>query len=353
MLNLKKLDITRGETLQTTIQIKLLPNKEQCSILKATMKSYVALVNECVGDMVTFDEYGKLTSKNVEANLPSALKNQCISDAKSIFRKYRKTKIEPVLRKPVAVWNNQNYKVTADSISFPVFLNGKTTRISVKALIPADVLDVLQTHKLGAMRITQKSGKFIAQIAVEAEQKALFGSGVMGVDLGILCPAVCYTDSGKVKFVGKNKFIRRRFKTKRKKLGKAKKLKAIRKLHNKEQRIMRDIDHKLSREIVSFAVQNKVGIIKLEKLANIRRTTRKSRKNNPSLHTWSFYRLANYIEHKAKLLGIQVEYVDPAYTSQTCPVCGKRHKTNNRNYRCECGYRSHRDLVGAKNICAA
>ena len=342
--------------MQTTIQIKLLPNKEQCSILKATMKSYVALVNECVGDMVTFDEYGKLTSKNVEANLPSALKNQCISDAKSIFRKYRKTKIEPVLKKPVAIWNNQNYKVTVDSVSFPVFLKSKTTRISVQAVIPKDTLSYLQTHKLGAMRITQKSGKFIAQIAVEAEQKALAGSNIMGVDLGILCPAVCYTDSGKVKFVGngrKNKFIRRWFKAKRKKLGKAKKLKAIRKLHNKEQRIMRDIDHKLSREIINFAVQNNVGTIKLEKLANIRRTTRTSRKNNHSLHTWSFYRLAHYIEYKAKLLGIRVEYVNPAYTSQTCPACGKKHKVNGRDYRCECGYHTHRDLVGAKNICAA
>ena len=252
------------------------------------MQSYIALVNECVCDMVTFDEYGRFTSKNVEANLPSALKNQCISDAKSIFRKYRKTKIEPVLKKPVAIWNNQNYKVTVDSVSFPVFLKSKTTRISVQAVIPKDTLSYLQTHKLGAMRITQKSGKFIAQIAVKKKKKALAGSNIMGVDLGILCPAVCYTDSGKVKFVGngrKNKFIRRWFKAKRKKLGKAKKLKAIRKLHNKEQRIMRDIDHKLSREIINFAVQNNVGTIKLEKLANIRRTTRTSRKNNHSLHT--------------------------------------------------------------------
>lgn len=342
--------------MQTTIQIKLQPNKAQCSILKATMKSYIALVNECVGDMVTFNEYGKLTSKNVEANLPAALKNQCISDAKSIFRKYRKTKIEPVLKKPVAIWNNQNYRVTADSISFPVFLNGKTSRISVKALIPKSTLEYLQAHKLGVLRITQKNSKFIAQIAMETEQKALAGSGVMGVDLGILCPAVCCTDSGKTKFVGngrKNKFIRRRFKAKRKKLGKAKKLNAIRKLHNKEQRIMRDIDHKLSREIVNFAVQNNVGIIKLEQLANIRCTTRTSRKNNHSLHTWSFYRLANYIEYKAKLLSIRVEYVNPAYTSQTCPVCGERHKTNGRSFHCSCGYHTHRDLVGAKNICAA
>ena len=86
-------------------------------------------------------------------------------------------------------------------------------------------------------------------------------------------------------------------------------------------------------------------------MANIRSTTRTSRKNNHSLHTWSFYRLAKYIEYKAKLAGIKVEYVNPAYTSQTCPICGHVHHANDRNYTCKCGFRIHRDLLGAMNIC--
>nr|WP_317991063.1 IS200/IS605 family accessory protein TnpB-related protein [uncultured Faecalibacillus sp.] len=55
---------------------------------------------------------------------------------------------------------------------------------------------------------------------------------------------------------------------------------------------MKDIDHKISREIVNTAKKHKAKVIKLERLENIRSTTRTSRKNNPSLHTWSFYRLA-------------------------------------------------------------
>ena len=58
------------------------------------------------------------------------------------------------------------------------------------------------------------------------------------------------------------------------------------KLHmTKKQRIMKDIDHKLSHDIVVTAVATSVKVIKLERLANIRSTTRTSRKNNPSLHT--------------------------------------------------------------------
>ena len=63
---------------------------------------------------------------------------------------------------------------------------------------------------------------------------------------------------------------------------------------------MKDIDHKLSREIVNTAKAHDVSVIKLERLQNIRSTTRTSRKNNHSLHTWSFYRLATFVEYKAK-----------------------------------------------------
>ena len=126
---------------------------------------------------------------------------------------------------------------------------------------------------------------------------------------------------------------------------------------------MRDQDHKVSRAIIDEAIANGVGIIKLETLSGIRSKTRKSLKNksrsksrkyNRSLSSWSFYRLASYIEYKARLAGIEVQYIDPAYTSQICPHCGCIHKAEGRNYICpHCGYRGHRDRVGAVNILAA
>ena len=102
--------------------------------------------------------------------------------------------------------------------------------------------------------------------------------------------------------------------------------------------------------IVATAVAHNVKTIKLEQLQDIRSTTRTSRKNNHSLHNWSFYRLAQYIEYKAKLAGIEVLYVNPAYISQICPVCGERHHADDRNYTCKCGFHTHRDVVGAWNI---
>ena len=108
---------------------------------------------------------------------------------------------------------------------------------------------------------------------------------------------------------------------------------------------------KIGSSSLSHPKTGNLDFIKLERLANIRSTTSTSRKNNHSLHNWSFYRLAKFIEYKAKLAGITVEHVNPAYTSQRCPVCGSIHHANDRNYTCKCGFRIHRDLLGAMNIC--
>jgi len=144
--------------------------------------------------------------------------------------------------------------------------------------------------------------------------------------------------------------MKRKYRSVRKALGKQKKLNAIRKLDDKEQRWMKDQDHKVSRAIVDFAKENKVSVIRLEQLANIRQTARTSRKNEKNLHTWSFYRLALFIEYKANTAGIKVEYVDPKYTSQTCPECGKHNHAKDRKYRCSCGFQTHRDRVAGMNI---
>ena len=238
---------------------------------------------------------------------------------------------------------------------FPVLVNGKSTRINMPVLLSTYQLEKLN-GKLGTLRITEKSGKWIAQIAVTIEDAESKDSGVLGVDLGLKCPAVAVTETGKTKFFGngrENKYMKRKFRSKRKKLGKAKKQKAIKKLNDKEQRWMKDKDHKTSRQIVDFAIQEGVGKIRLEQLSGIRQTAKTSRKNEKNLHTWSFYRLAQYIEYKAGLSGIKVEYVDPKYTSQTCPECSQRNKARDRKYKCSCGFKTHRDRVGAMNIIKA
>ncbi|WP_088189705.1 RNA-guided endonuclease TnpB family protein [Desulfosporosinus sp. FKA] len=355
--------------MQITLKIKLQLTSEQRQLLSETTKEYIRLVNQVVSDFVSADAHLNYSSKDVVAILPSAVKNQAIREAKSVFTTYKKTvkanaKLKPeeqkeikvpILKKAVAIWNNQNYAVKGNILSFPVIIDGKSQRLEIKAILTNYQQERL-IGKLGSLRITQKSGNYMAQIAVEATQQLNIADKVMGVDLGLKVPAVTTTESGKTKFFGngrQNKFIKRKHRSVRRKLGKLKKLKAIRKRHDKEQRWMNDTDHKVSRQIVNFAKENNVEVIRLEKLSGVRQTARTSRKNEKNLHTWSFYRLASFIEYKAFLEGIRVEYVNPKYTSQTCPSCGKRNHAKDRKYQCECGFKAHRDRVGAINIISA
>lgn len=355
--------------MQITVKIKLEPTREQISLLQATAQEYIRLVNKIVTDFVKADAILKYTSKTVVAELPSAVKNQAIQDAKSVFKKYKKNirtnarlklgdqkeVTVPILKKPVAIWNNQNYSLKENILSFPILVNNKSRRIEVSAVL-TDYQRERLNGKLGSLRITQKLGKYIAQIAIELPEERSKGSKIMGVDLGLKIPAVAVVEGGKTKFAGngrQNKFIKRKHRSVRRKLGKLKKLKAIKKRHDKEQRWMKDQDHKISRQIINFAKENHVAVIRMERLTNIRNTAKTSRKNERNLHTWSFYRLAKYIEYKAILVGIKIEYVNPKHTSQKCPKCGELNKANDRKYKCGCGYKAHRDRVGAINIISA
>lgn len=363
--------------MQLSETVKLYPTKYHSELIKAAMSEYISIVNSLVSDAVSGKSISKITTANVDANLPSALTNQCIRDARSIVRKYykschtavlknrklikKKSTIRttapklPVLKKLCCYVNNQNFKISGSHIEFPVMINGRSKRISVKTKMTDKQKSVFESRKLGTMRIVIKSNSIVAQVVYNADESPFSDNGsVMGIDLGIKCPAVSYCSNGSIKFYGngrKNRYIRRHYKYLRKKLGQLKKPDAVKRINHKEQRIMKDIDHKLSHDIIKTAVAHDVKVIKLERLQNIRSATRTSRKNNHSLHTWSFYRLAQFIEYKAKLAGIKVEYVNPAYTSQKCPVCGSVHHADDRNYTCSCGFHIHRDILGAINVC--
>ncbi len=115
--------------------------------------------------------------------------------------------------------------------------------------------------------------------------------------------------------------------------------------------------HRISKQVVEGAKGDRQAIV-LERLRGIRYAHQrgngegKARRGRISL--WPFRQLQGYIEYKAKWEGVQVEYVSPSRTSQTCQECGfvnRKLKLTDRSWRCpQCGCQLDRDLNAAINI---
>ncbi len=343
--------------LQNTFQVRLYPTPLQSHLLMAHCFEYISTVNVLSNaldaDLIPHND--TFSTKDFVANLPSCVKNQALRDARSVFKRSLELEVLPVLKKPICQWNNQNWQISHGTLTLPVCLDGKTQQIQV------DCADVELSGLPGILRIKKKRGKWIADVTMTiAKPKPIEQSDVMGIDLGIKVPAVTYVSGKGTHFFGNGRYqraMRRRFYARRKKLQKAKKPRAVKRSKGKEARWMKNINHQLSRQIVNHAHERRVGTIKIEALHGIRKgTTRtsrgaKARKNNRMKNSWSYYQLTAFIAYKAERLGIKVEQVDPAYTSQECPACSARNKAQDRTYVCaECGWMGHRDMVGAINI---
>lgn len=120
----------------------------------------------------------------------------------------------------------------------------------------------------------------------------------------------------------------------------------VRKLDNQ----ISDILHKQSSHLVSTLHLSGVQKVVIGDIRDIRDSIKYGLKTNQKLHSWSFGRFRWLLSYKAERMGIEVVLQNEAYTSQTCPTCGKRHKPSGREYVCSCGFRFDRDGVGAINI---
>jgi len=152
------------------------------------------------------------------------------------------------------------------------------------------------------------------------------------------------------KLCKKAEHIHNKYREIRRKLQKIRKYKLLKKIKNRESRVIRDLNHKVSRKIVDIAIQQNTEI-KLEKLDGIRNNRKHTRSLNCNLNSWYFYQLQKFIEYKAKLNGIPITYVEPKNTSKECSRCGSIGTREGKSFKClTCGHVDHADANASFNI---
>jgi IS605 OrfB family transposase len=214
----------------------------------------------------------------------------------------------------------------------------------------------------GTAKMVHKVGKFFLHISVSKEREETPVQAikqVVGADLGINFVATVYDTDGKCTFFpGRRvKDKRSRYKQVRKELQQVGTPSARRKLKRsgeREHRWMMDVNHRISKALVHRYEPNTLFVV--EDLTGIRAATETVRiAERYETVSWSFYQLRKMIEYKAMLRGAKVIAVDPRYTSQTCPKCGHKEKSNRdkkrHRFRCKkCDYQSNDDRVAAMNL---
>ena len=253
------------------------------------------------------------------------------------------------------VWNN-DYSILKDGRLSINTLNGRIK-------IPVDWAHVPEEYrhgKFGTARLLNRNGKWLLLIpsTVELPDPAQ-PQQVVGVDMGVRFLATTYDSDGRTVFYDGNEVKRRREHYKKlraslQKKGTRSARRRLRKIGRRENRWMRDVNHQVSKALVSR--QSKPTLFALENLSGVRNATERVCKSDRYVQvSWAFYQLRQMIEYKAAQDGHSVIVVDPRYTSQTCPTCGLVRKANRRKktheYQCSnCGYRSNDDRVAAMNI---
>ena len=214
----------------------------------------------------------------------------------------------------------------------------------------------------------------LLSIDIPAKKQVLDKDVVLGVDLGIKCPlylAINKNDNFKMQigdiehFHNQRTMFQKRFKSLQKLMctqgghGRKKKLEPLEKLKEKERNWVHTQNHVYSREVIKQALKHNAGTIHMESLKDFGKGKEGYVKDEYKylLRYWSYYELQSMIEYKAKLEGIEVKYIDPAYTSQTCSYCGERGERKKQeefvctNPQCKRrGEKINADFNAARNI---
>ena len=206
------------------------------------------------------------------------------------------------------------------------------------------------------------------QVETELSEPIHSSSSMIGVDMGV--KRLFTLSDGDFENPINVEFFKDKIKRLQKRLAKMVKFsnnwrkikEKINRLHTKIANVRHNILHKLS-----SALSKSHAMIVLENLQikNMTKSAKGDEDNHGAMikqksglnrvildQGWRMFK--TFLQYKQLWSGGQVLFVDPKYTSQTCPVCQHKIKDNRQTqaeFECVlCGHKEHADLVGARNI---
>lgn len=345
--------------MKLSLFVKLAPDKNQHSLLLQTMEQF----NKACNDIAKVAYHNRLPNKwaihkivyyriRKQYKLSAQMTVRAIS---KVVEAYKRDKNKLCKFKPHGAMVYDQRILSWKGLEYASILTLEG-RIKVSIRIGEYQKTRMDCIKGQADLILRKGVFYLAATIEAPEATPLDPVGTLGVDLGL--KYLAYDSDGESYSGEKVDEVREKtakLRTSLQKCGSRSAKRHLKKLSSKEARFHKDINHVISKKLVT-KTKDTHRRIALENLNGIRRGVTVKRSQRSRLSSWGFYQLRQFIEYKANLMGVQVVAVNPRGTSHICPACGTNKRANRPKrdiFKCvSCAYAGHADHVAAINIAA-
>jgi IS605 OrfB family transposase len=338
--------------MKLTLQIKLLPTKEQFTFLKNTLieaNNACNEISEIAWTKKTYNQF-KLHRESYHIiknsfNLTAQMVIRCISKVSDAYKldKKIKRKFKPLgaITYDCRILRYQNDIINlwtvGGRLKVPFICHNQKYLPYVK----------------GESDLIFKKGKFYIFQTIEVPEEDIKDvEEFIGCDFGLT--TIVATSDGinhSAEWLNTYREHRQKIRSSIQSKGTKGSRRLLKRLSGKERTTAKIINHTISKSIVESAKEQGKGIA-IEDLTNIRFTSkRRNKKFRTKLGKWNFSQLRYFLTYKSLLNGLPLVVVEPAYTSQTCSICHHIGKRTNKSFQCSnCGNNMDADFNASRNI---
>lgn len=352
---------------KVTVQLQLLPTKEDTAKLEATMRRFNEAADWLAGEAFVAKSANKVALQRTHYRalrktfgLSAQMTVRCIAQVCEAYK--RDKAIRPHFRPLASMPYDQRIA------SFKALDRISLLTLDGRILVPY-VMGKYQRERFTAAKgqcdlVRRKDRKWFLLVTVDLPEKTrLPATDFIGVDFGVV--NIATTSDGTMHSGDGIEKCRSRYSRLRRSLQQAASVKIkegirpknirrkLKSISMNESRFRRDVNHCISKSLVAIAKDSGRGIAG-EDLTYIRERTRFRKPQRARMSGWAFFQLRAFVTYKAILAGVDLCIVDPRGTSRTCSDCRFEAKSNRKSqarFLCgACGHAEHADVNAAKNI---
>ncbi|PSN94218.1 transposase [Candidatus Marsarchaeota G2 archaeon ECH_B_2] len=358
----------RGKAIRATVSMKIAPSEPLLALMNNYVKALRFVLFWLKENVPNPNEKGVLgrvheglyEELREEYNLPSKVAEDCYRDALSIYKGWfnnpKKGRFPRVYKPTVWLTPKASYNVDFDKKSVRIASVGELPILGY----PRNLKEYM-SWRMKESRLVIRDGKAFLKVVFEKPLDSVEPKESIAVDINIAEIVAGSDDKHYVriptrleevhhwKSLAENlqrKYPRRWRENKRI-------LHRIHTFHLKARRIAEDYARKVGKWVVEVAERmTGANVIKLESLKNLIKNVDKLPKEfRDKLYLMQYHRLQYWICWQAKKHGMLVEFVNPRYSSVSCPKCGRKMvEVSHRWFKCNCCYENDRDVIAITNL---